>query len=289
MSALARWWLAPAPKARVALFRTAIYLFVVFDVLMLVNDVVPHGYAPALYQPLLVGRLLHLPTPTPAITHTLQVVLLASTLVGASGRLPRLAGWTVAAGYLWWVIIGMSYGKVDHDHLALVVALWVLPTVGPAGFGDRTPSEAAGWALRAVQVATIATYFGSFLSKWVRSGSPLTWANSAIFTWAITRRGSALGRQLLDHPTLLVLGQWGLITMEMLSPVVLFLRGRALLLAGVLWMGFHLVTWLMIGIHFLPTVVCWLAFVPLERLLPERGFRGLAARRPDPARATAIE
>ena len=34
--------------------------------------------------------------------------------------------------------------------------------------------------------------------------------------------------------------------------------------------GFHFMTFLALGIHFLPTVVCWAALFPLERLLPQR-------------------
>jgi hypothetical protein len=34
--------------------------------------------------------------------------------------------------------------------------------------------------------------------------------------------------------------------------------------------GFHLTTWLLIRIHFLPLVVCLAAFLPLERLVNRR-------------------
>jgi cytochrome c biogenesis protein CcdA len=33
---------------------------------------------------------------------------------------------------------------------------------------------------------------------------------------------------------------------------------------------FHLMTYLALGIHFLPTVICWAAFLPLEKLVPKR-------------------
>jgi hypothetical protein len=267
MTAVVRWWTAPVPLARVAILRAALYLFVIIDMYLFVNDVVPHGYAPEFYKPLLIGRILPLPTPTPTLVHVLQYVLIAACLVAATGRLPRLAGWTVAACFLEWVIIGMSYGKVDHDHLPLIVALLVLPTVGRAEFRDATPSEAAGWALRCIQVAVILTYFLSAVAKSIRSGWPWGWANGAVFVWAISRRGSDLARNLLDHPEILRLAQWGLILVEIASPVVLFLKGRLLALAAVFFLSFHLVTYLAIGIHFLPTVICWLAFAPLERLL----------------------
>lgn len=267
MTAVARWWTAPVPLARVALLRAVLYLYVIVDMFLFVNDVVPHGYAPEFYKPLLIGRILPLPTPTPTLVQVLQWVLIAACLVAASGRLPRLAGWTVAVCFLEWLIIGMSYGKVDHDHLALIVAVLVLPTVGRARFRDPTPSEAAGWALRCIQVALILTYFLSAVAKSIRSGWPWGWANGAVFVWAISRRGSDVARNLLDHPEVLRLAQWGLVAVELLSPVVLFLKGRLLALAALFFLSFHLVTYLAIGIHFLPTVVCWLAFAPLERLL----------------------
>ncbi len=270
MNAIVRWWTAPVPLARVAVLRAAIYLFVVFDMFYLVNDVVPHGYAGELYKPLWIGRVLPLPTPTPALVQGLQAVLLVSVLVAASGRLPRLAGWTAAVCYLEWLIVGMSFGKVDHDHLALLVALWVLPTVGRARFTDQTQSEAAGWALRMIQLAVALTYFLSAVTKSIRSGWPWGWANGAVFTWAITRRGSDLARWMLDYPFLLRMSQWGIIIAEILSPAILFLKGRWLALAAVFFLSFHLLTYLAIGIHFLPTVVCWLAFAPLERLVPGR-------------------
>lgn len=54
--------------------------------------------------------------------------------------------------------------------------------------------------------------------------------------------------------------------MELLTPVVLFLRGRLLVLALGGLAAFHVMTYLAIEIHFLPTVVCLPAFLPLERL-----------------------
>jgi len=268
---VAGWWTTPVPLARAAVFRTIVYLFLLYDIFVLVNDVVPHGYAPELYQPLFIGRLLPLPPPSPALVHGLQIVLVVGALVAATGRLPRLAGWVVAVCYLEWLIIGMSFGKVDHDHLALLVALWVLPTIGKARFTDFTQSEAAGWAFRCIQVATVATYVGSAFVKWVRNGGPFTWGGGAVFTWAIIRRGTDLVTWVLDYPWLLRIGQSVLLIAEFLSPVVLFLRGRPLLLAVGFFVSFHLVTYLSLGIHFLPTVICWLAFFPLERIVPVIG------------------
>ena len=242
----------------------------------------------------MIARILHLPPPSVPLTMTLYVILLISCLIGAAGRLPRAAGWIVAAAFTWWTAIGMSYGKVDHDHLALVVALWVLPSVGVVSGRWRSAqrSAQAGWALKCIQIAVVFTYFLSAITK-IRSGgwSLSSWPDSSILLWAIIRRPNGLGQFLLPYPELLHLMQWMSFTAELTSLVVLWLRGRALLAAALFWMSFHVFTVAILYIHFAPTVICWLAFAPLERLGPwltrvkarrRQRARGRAARHPMP-------
>jgi hypothetical protein len=279
------WWAPPVALGRVAVLRFVLYAFVVLDALHITTWPLGHGDVPAvLYRPILLRRLLDLPAPTATSVRVVLVVLVVSAVVAALGRLPRAAGWVCAAAYLEWISNGFSYSKIDHDHVALLVALLVLPTVGAA----RDPflrSEAAGWAVRCVQVAAVCTYFLAALAK-MRFGG-WDWANGAIFTWAFSRRGSTLTDALLAVPHLVVVMQWGVLVAEFLSPLMLWLRGRALAAAVGFWLAFHLGTYLTIGIHFLPTVVCLLAFAPLERLpqawrartLPRSARRGRATPR----------
>lgn len=290
MRRIVAWWVPPIPLARVAVLRAVVYLFLLFDIFFLSNDVIAHGYAPELYRPTWIARVLMLPSPTPELGEVLRLVIIVGALVAATGRLPRLAGWSVAAAYLTWLLYSVGFGYVYHDHMALVVAVWVLPTSGRARFTDARRSEAAGWAFRCTQVAVVLTYFGSACMKWIRNGSPIIWANSAVFSWAILRRGSDLVRWTLETPMLLRIGQWVLITAEFLSPIVLFLRGRALALSIGFFLGFHLMTYLALGIHFLPTVICWLAFMPLERLVPyvRRRVAALRGERGQPADAEPV-
>lgn len=278
------WWFAPLPLARVAVLRAFIYLFLLFDITQLTNDVIPHSYAPDLYYPTMIGRILPLPTPSPALSYTLFAVIVVGSLIVVCGRLPRIAGWSVAVAYLLWLVNSMGYGYVDHDHLALLIATVVLPTVGRARYTDTQSSEKVTWALRCIQICVIATYFGSAIMKWIRNGSPLGWTNSSVFTWAIMRRGSDAARLLLEVPWVLKIGQWGLYIMELLSPVILFLRGKLLAIAALGFVVFHLLTYLALGIHFLPTVICWLAFFPTERLVPQvqQLARRLLPRRTEP-------
>jgi hypothetical protein len=279
------WFLPVVPDARVAILRTVLYAFVLLDMHLFVRDPIPLSHQPELYSPLLLERLFHLPPPSVPLAYTLYVVLWVSCLLGIANRLPRIAGLAVAAAFTWWTAIGMSYGKVDHDHLALIVALWVLPTVGPVRGRWRSTdrSAAAGWACKCIQVAVVFTYFLSMLTK-VRSGgwSYTSWPESSILLWAIIRRPHGLGQFLMPHPGLLRVMQWFAYLAETTSLVVLWLRGRALLFAALFWLGFHVFTAAILYIHFAPTLVCWLAFAPLERLGP--WWRRVRLRRGGPGR-----
>ncbi|NHC13944.1 hypothetical protein [Motilibacter deserti] len=276
-------WLAPAvPLARLAVVRRLLALFVLADIALLTADVVPHAKGPdELYQPLLLRRALDLPAPGPAYVEGLAAVLVVAALVVAVGRLPRLAGAVLAVAFLDWVSIAFSYGKIDHDHFALVVGLFAVATVGPAGLRDPRTSAAAGFALRAVQVACVATYFLSAVAK-VRFGG-WGWATGATFAWAMSRRGTQLGDVLAQFPWLLRAGQWGVLVMEALTPALLFVRARWQAVGATVLVGFHLATWAATRIHFLPLVVCLAAFLPLERIVP--AVTGLRRRRATPRRA----
>ena len=165
------WFMPVVPESRIAVLRTVLYLFVIIDIHLFVRDPVPLSRNPELYQPLMIERLFHLPPPSVPLTITLYLILVIGCLVAAANVWPRLAGCVVAAVFTWWTAIGMSYGKVDHDHLALVVALWVLPTVGVIADRWRSTerSAQAGWALKCIQISVIFTYFLSALTK-IRSG-----------------------------------------------------------------------------------------------------------------------
>ncbi len=259
-----RYWFDPVPVERVDVFARIIALTVAFTVF--VNDVWArqHQDAPgAFYRPVQLARLLHLPAPTPATMFLIQAVLAASVVWVLTRRAPRAAAGVLFASYAIWLLWAFSWSKVDHDRLTIMVALLVLaltPRVGPA------VERLSGWALRIVQVVFVLAYPFSAWAK-IRFGG-WGWMDSATFARAIVRRGSSIGDWLLPHPGLLVLAQWAFISFEVAAVVLLFpnapkkLRWAALV--GVVLL--HLMTYLMIGISFLPHTVCITAFLPLEHL-----------------------
>ncbi|WP_312033871.1 HTTM domain-containing protein [Actinoplanes sp. TBRC 11911] len=263
---ISRWFTAPVPLGRVAAFRTLVYLFVVGDLIVFTPWIRGHANTPGdLYQPLRVGRMLHLPVPDAALVHGVFWALLVAALAAATGRLPRLLGVLVFLLYSEWMVIGMSYGKVDHDRFGFLVALAVLPTVGAARHGDQRTSEAAGWALRVTQIAVVCTYFLAALAK-LRFGG-IDWPTSSVLAQAIIRRGTPLADLIAGVPGLLILAQFGILAFELASPLIFFVPERRRSLVVAFFYSFHLVTFATITISFAPHLVALASFLPLEKRL----------------------
>jgi hypothetical protein len=264
---VSRWLFRPAPLGRIAVLRVIAYLFVPVDVLLTTPWVTAHAQVPGeLYQPLLIGRLLHLPTPGPWV-ELLRWVLIGAALVAATGRLPRLLGLAVALLYLEWMVVAFSYGKVDHDRIGYLVLLFALATVGPARPGDRARSEAAGWAVSVTALAVVATYFLSAFAK-LRFGG-LGWVDGATLTRAVVRKGTDLSRPLLDHTWVLHGFQYVLVGVELFVSPLLLVRWRDRRVTWFLvasFYVFHVMTFLMLRIIFLPHCVALLVLLPVERI-----------------------
>ncbi|HEY0508055.1 MAG TPA: MFS transporter permease, partial [Blastococcus sp.] len=180
-------------------------------------------------------------------------------------RAPRLLGTAVFLLYLEWMVIAMSYGKVDHDRVAYLVLLAVLPTIGVARWRDRRSSEAAGWAMAAVLVAVMITYFLAAWAK-IRFGG-WDWHTGSTLVRAVMRRGTPLADWTLDFPVLLTALQWVMIGIEAAAPLMLLVRSdRARVVLVSLLIGFHLTVFAGVAIIFLPHCVAILSLLPWERL-----------------------
>lgn len=272
---LVGWLFSPAPLARVAIFRLIAYLFIPIDVFVTTRWVAAHAGVPIeYYQPLLIDQWLPLPTPTTAVVESVKWLLIGSALLAATGKAPRIWGTTTFLLYFEWMVIAMSYGKVDHDRYAFLVALAVLPTVGVARWRDQRRSEAAGFAVAVIFIAVMLTYFLAAWAK-IRFGG-WDWVNGSTLTRAVLRRGTDLSMWTLDVPSLLHVSQYLMIGFELLSPLMLLVRkDRARIALVIFLLGFHLMVFAGVRIIFLPHVVASLSILPWERLV----------RRPEQAQA----
>jgi hypothetical protein len=280
----ARWWFRPVPLARIAVFRVIAYLFIPVDVFLTTAWVRAHADVPTeWYAPLRIGELLHLPVPTSTLVVVVQWTLVLAAPAAATGRAPRLLGLTVFLLYAEWMVIAMSYGKVDHDRIAFLVALAVLPTVGRARFRDRRSSEAAGWAMAAVLVTVMLTYFLAAWAK-MRFGG-FDWATGSTLTRAIVRRGTDLSTWTLEVPWLLPAVQWVMLVFEFAAPLILLVRtDRARIGLVAFLLGFHVMVYAGVSIIFLPHCIAILSILPWERLTAARRRTALGgARQPSPS------
>ena len=281
-----RWWFRPVPLARIAVFRVIVYLFIPVDVFLTTAWVRAHADVPTeWYAPLRIGELLHLPVPTRTVVLVVQWALVLGALAAATGRAPRLLGWTVFALYAEWMVIAMSYGKVDHDRIAFLVALAVLPTVGRARLRDRRSSEAAGFAMAAVLVTVMLTYFLAAWAK-MRFGG-FDWATGSTLTRAVVRRGTDLSMWTLEVPWLLAAAQWVMLAFEFAAPLILLVRtDRARIGLVAFLLGFHVMVYAGVGIIFLPHCIAILSILPWERLTAAR--RRTTPGRGSPAPASPL-
>lgn len=279
VNALWSWFSRPLPLQRVAVLRRAAAAFVLIDLFVLRPWIAGHGLVPTeLHHPVLFARLLGWPAPTSDIVVLVQVSLVACAVAGLLGVAPRLTGALTFGLYFEWVMIAYSYGKVDHDQFAFLVALAVLPTVKDATLVNESDSESAGWALSMIQVAVVATYFLSVYAK-LRFGG-IEWLQSATIARVILRRGTFLAEPLLDVAWALAAVQYAIVAFELASPLMLMRNrwGRGMAVAAY---AFHFLTFAGVRIMFWPQLVCLLAFFPLERIPRRLRFR-IAAPRPSP-------
>ncbi|WP_051325773.1 hypothetical protein [Glycomyces tenuis] len=277
------WFFSPVPLGRVAAMRFLAGAFIMVDWWWYMPWILGHRHVPGeLYQPLFIGRILPFPVPNYWIVVGTLVVLLAATIPMMFNKAPRLFGWIVALAYFEWMIIAMSYGKVDHGKFAFLLLLFLLPTMPKARWGDRrTLSEHVGWGFNLVQIGVVCTYFFAAWAKFRYGG--FEWVNSATMTWAVIRRGTEFSNWMLDFPWMLRLSQWGIVGFELLSPIVLFVAAKRLRYGIVAFFYcFHLVVFLAVEISFLPHMVAMACFLPLERIDPpalaRRGWNRLRRR-----------
>lgn len=255
-----RWWFEAAPLERLHVFRILIYLYVPLDVLTS-RWVMNHGLVPASwYQPLAFARALNIPAPTASTMAVAAAGLIVFPLAGVFGRARRVVGPAVALLYFYWCFVAMTYGKVDHDRVALLTALVVLCTVPWGGTG---PSERAGWALHMVQMAFVLTYFLAGVTKLMVGGPG--WVTSTTIERAIVRRGTVFGDLLLNAHWSLYVIQFLILAFELTAPLML-LRNRIGHLYVASAVVFHVMSFIGITIYFRSHLVCVIAFFPLERV-----------------------
>ncbi len=241
---------------------------------------------------------------SPETVRVLMAIMAVSTVTGLVGVFSRSSAgvFALTGSYVMW--LPESFGKVDHTHHMLWVAL--LLAVSPSGDAlaidairqrskgkpPPTPSIEYARPLRVLWVLMGLIYFFPGLLKYMSGG--LDWiftnnlVNHARLTWLSFDEVPAI--RIDQWPAPLV---WGAAAATILFELgflfaILFRRTRPW--AAIVGFTFHIATHLLMGIAFTSLRMLYLTFVPWHRVLPaiRRQLQGVHRRKLAPPRIAAI-
>lgn len=293
MTALARWWFAPAPPERLAALRIAIGGFATLWTAARLPELMAAARSPASqFAPVGVIRVLATPLPPVAVLAiaVATVALLAAFTVGLRYRvIAPLA----AAAALWTLSYRSSWGMLFHTEnlLALhLIALACAPAADAWALGGAAPADRPaghGWAIKLLAALTCATYLLAGIAKLRFAG--LDWLDGDQLRNQIAidnarkallgATAAPLAARLLAHPAALIALSLTTLAIELGAPLAL-LGGRIARWWALAAWGFHAGVVLAMNVWF-PYPLLGVAFLPLfaaERLVaaPPRWWRSRA-------------
>lgn len=317
-----RWLVAPIPRERLTVLRVLVAGFAAVYVAARLPMFWHIGDRPAsTFSPVGVLSVLERP-PAPWVGRLLPVCVIVCSVAALTGRRWRFWGPAWALTLLLLSTWRSSWGQViHHEHLlvlhALVLAASPAGSSGPAGGGilalrARAGSEprwwtgaalgharqrsvdqpipgepmVAGWWVRLMALATVATYVLAGLAKVRLGGSD--WLGGEILQHHLARNvlrldlsgksGSPLADELAGRPGLLAVISALVVMAELGSPLLLLGGTVRSVWVGLLW-GMHVGTALFMWITF-PYQLLLFAFLPFFAVERLPGLRRLGAPQP---------
>jgi hypothetical protein len=267
-----RWWFAPVPVRRLALFRIAVCAWAIAD---LVGPARYIGRFSAVddefRSPILLLRIPHIAAPSAAVFTAVHVALVVALVFALVGLFTRAALLVAVPLYLYFFAEFYSYHAVEHGRVAVALALIAL-AIAPSGaalsldarrrhLDESRVDPLAGWALRVVQVVVVAAYSVAGLTK--VAVQQLRWPTDGALLDALTDKATSLGGSLAEHTTLIIVLGFMTLALELAAPLVFVgRRWRDVILVSTAL--FHIAVIFTLDIWFLGLMVCYLAFYDLE-------------------------
>jgi vitamin K-dependent gamma-carboxylase-like protein len=294
MTALARWWFAPAPPERLAVLRIAIGAYATLWTAARLPELMAVARSPvSQFAPVGVIRVLAAPLPPGAVL-AIAVATIGLLAAFTAGVHHRLVAPLAAAAALWTLSYRSSWGMLFHTEnlLALhLIALACAPAADAWALGRRSAqAERAaghGWAIKLLAALTCATYLLAGIAKLRLAG--LDWlagdqlrnqiAVDNVRKALLGASTAPLAARLLAHPAALIALSLAALAIELGAPLAL-LGGRIARLWALAAWGFHAGVVLAMNVWF-PYPLLGVAFLPLfaaERLVaaPLRWWRSRA-------------
>ena len=271
-----RFWYAPTPLRRLALFRLAVAWLCLYDAFLYdpTSLVANSDRVEVTWNPLVAFMLLGIPVPSAATVSALSTAYQVAVLAVLFGIRTRTACLVMALLAFWQGGLFYSLTKVRHDRVALCFATFAL-AFSPCGAvlsvdawlrrGRPSPEPTSPWAMwpiRLTQATIVIGYAAAGLTKLLHAG----WMNGYTLqgivlghrgAFADLAAGNVFACRLLSVVT---------VASELCSPLCLWLPRLGFLFVPAL-AGFHLGTWATMDTG--PYLTLWfllIAFVPLDRV-----------------------
>ncbi|MEJ7727452.1 MAG: hypothetical protein WKH47_10600 [Actinomycetes bacterium] len=267
--------LAPGSAHRLACVRTALAIALAVRIgIGAWTDLA--GRPDAVFAPVLIVSWLP-GVPPAGVLVAVQLVGVVAALLAATGTGPRA---TFAIAWMALLFLGAlhgSAGKIMHNEVLLLLACApVLLAASSARIGDRRTSIAYGWIPRASLAVVGSVYFLAGLQKLIHSG-PI-WFLGDNMSWVLYQGADAgalpaAARWIAGAPILPNLFALGAIGLELLAPVILYVR-RTRPLYVLAALGMHGSITILLGLDYTAWVLAVAAVaLPWDRVPRRSGAR----------------
>lgn len=166
--------------------------------------------------------------PQAEVLVAVQVLGVVAAVLAALGTRPRLMFAIAWVALLFLGALHGSAGKIMHNEVLLLLACVPVLLAAPgARIGDRRIAVSYGWAPRASVAVVGSVYFLTGLQKVFHSGP--SWILSDNMSWVLYQGADsgalpAVARWIAGAPILPNLFALGAISLELLAPVILYVR-----------------------------------------------------------------
>ena len=215
--------------------------------------------------------------PPAGVLVVVQVVGVVAALLAATGTRPRATFVIAWVALLFLGALHGSAGKIMHNEVLLLLACApVLLAASGARIGDRRTSIAYGWIPRASLTVVGSVYFLAGLQKMIHSGP--TWFLGDNMSWVLYQGADAgslpaAARWIAGAPILPNLFALGAIGLELLAPVILYVR-RTRPLYVLAALGMHGSITILLGLDYTAWVLVVAAVaLPWDRVPRRSGTR----------------
>jgi hypothetical protein len=294
------FWFEPTDPSNLGICR-ALFFGLVFSGFLPYDVSIWSEVGEVFWMPIPLFRYMHLPVLSHEVIEILQVAWKVALGFSCVGLLSRISTFTSFVLGVYLLGLPNNFGKTHHMDaiLVLVMGILALSRCGDSWSIDQlirkarhnddplaNPPLFSGeyrWPVRLVQVLITLIFFGAGVSKIRHSG--LDWILSDNLAFLLLERNRALGVEIAQHAWVFKLLATGTVVAEVGFPLVLINRIlRFILVPGMFMIQIGII--ILMGINFKQLMICYLFWVPWDRvgkwLLSGLGalYMGIQARVP---------